>query len=57
MSRLFESDEGPPWFTDEKVLVFKVRGCEKSLTTVTETVDRGKSGLQLEFLAVPVPLL
>ena len=36
MSRLFESDEGPPWFTEEQFLVFKIRGCNKSLTAVTE---------------------
>ena len=57
MSRLFESDEGPLWLTEEKFLVFKIRGCEKSLTTVTETVDRGKSGTTVRFLAVVVPLL
>ena len=55
MSRLFESDEGPPWFSDKKCLVFKIIGCEKSLTTVTETVDRGKPGTTIRFLAVPVP--
>ena len=36
MSRLLESDEGPPWFTYVKFIVIKIRGCEKSLTTVTE---------------------
>ena len=40
MSRLFESDEGPPWSTEKKFLLFKIRDCEKILTTVTENSQK-----------------
>ena len=39
MSRLFESDEGPPWFTDEKFSVFRIRGSETSEQSLTTLLD------------------
>ena len=36
MSRLFESDEGPPWFTDDMVKRESITVTHYSLVIVTE---------------------